>query len=178
MPVAESITSSPQRQHLGRIAGFQPSVNPTSEPCVEGKNGSLESRAAVPAKGRTPGDKVVEKAGAEPVAAASAHTASAKTIVPEPEQPSALRAAAKVLPAKPVPTPAAEAVLPSLGLGLRGNRRRGWANWRYYRPLRHPMSAQPLPRGRLVGQNCRQRRYPKARSLLPRRINGHPKSYR
>ena len=91
------------------MSASQPAARSVKPETVEGKNGSLESRAAVPAKGRTPVDKVVEKAGAEPVAAASAHTASAKTIVPEPEQPSALRAAAKVLPAKPVPTPAAEA---------------------------------------------------------------------
>ena len=91
------------------VSASEPAARSVKPETVEGKNGSLESRAAVPAKGRTPGDKVVEKAGAEPVAATSAHTASAKTIVPEPEQPSALRAAAKVLPAKPVPTPTAEA---------------------------------------------------------------------
>ena len=32
MPVAEPITSSRQHRHLGQIAGFQPSVNLTSEP--------------------------------------------------------------------------------------------------------------------------------------------------
>jgi len=82
------------------VSASEPAAWSVKPETVEGKNGSLESRAAVPVKGRTPGDKVVEKAGTEPLAAASAPTASAKTIVPEPEPPSEVPMPAQTAEAK------------------------------------------------------------------------------